>query len=133
MHPNLNIENPTLPFILIFVETSSYIAFITDAIHSYTPRYLSAHQITYSRTLSNPFSKSTKAIHRSVFTQEVIHIQTVASLGLVSPSVVNSWCHPSILPQWTLPNLPLLDHSKSSFTIPYRITYSNVCKNKFKS
>ena len=43
MHPHFNIESLTLPFTHIFFNASSYIAFITDTIHSST---LSAHQTT---------------------------------------------------------------------------------------
>ena len=52
----------SLSFTLPFVVASSYIAFITDTIHSSTPRYLSAQG-----TLSKAFSESIKAIHRSFF------------------------------------------------------------------
>ena len=51
----------SLPFNLTFVVASSYIALITDTIHSFTPKCLSAHQTTSLGTLSNAFSKSTKA------------------------------------------------------------------------
>ena len=42
-------------------------AFITDTIHSSTPRHLNAHQTTSLGTLSKAFSKSTKAIQSSLF------------------------------------------------------------------
>ena len=43
MHPHFNTDILSLPFTLTFVKASSYIAFITDTIHSSTPRYLGAH------------------------------------------------------------------------------------------
>ena len=41
--------------------------FITDTIHSSTPKHLKAHQTTSRGTLSKAFSRSTKAIQSSLF------------------------------------------------------------------
>ena len=49
--PTLTLEALiSLPFILNFVNESSYIAFITDTIYSSTPRYLRVYQITFRDT-----------------------------------------------------------------------------------
>src|SRR2546425_6076015 len=53
------------PFLLTAVVTPSYKLLITFTIHSYTPTCLRAHHKTSCGTLSNAFSKSTKAIHNS--------------------------------------------------------------------
>ena len=72
MHPNFYIKSLTLPFILTFVQASSYIAFITDSIHSSTPKYLNAHQttsrmckccVTYLLTYTYLLTKKTVQIH----------------------------------------------------------------------
>ena len=44
----------SLPFTLIVVVASSYMVFITDTIHSSTPKHLKAHQTTSQGTLSKP-------------------------------------------------------------------------------
>ena len=42
----------SLPFNLTFAVASSYITLITNTNHSFTPRYLSAHQTTSLDTLA---------------------------------------------------------------------------------
>ena len=63
MYPHLNIGSLPLPFNSAFVVPFSFIAHSTDTTHSSTLGYLSANQTPYRGTLSNAFSKSTKAIH----------------------------------------------------------------------
>ena len=107
-----------LPFILTFVEASSYIAFITDTIHSSTPRYLSIHQTTSRGTLSNAFSKSTKTIHRSLLFARYFSCswQTMKIASVMLFSAMNPNCMLSILTIFlTLPSIIL---SKPSLHTP---------------
>ena len=87
----------SLPFILTFVEASSYIAFITDTIHSSTAKYLNAHQTTSRSTLSNAFSKSTKNILSSSFfaryfscSWRTMKIASVVPLPAINPNCMLS-------------------------------------------
>ena len=76
MYPTLTLKALlSLSFNLTFVVASLHIAFITDTIHSSTPRYLSAHQTTSLGTLSNAFSKSTKVIRSSLFLFQIYLLQ----------------------------------------------------------
>src|SRR6267154_1169949 len=66
MYPNLDLKTFTCsPFILTDVVTPSYMLLIKLTSHSSTPTCLRAHHTTSRGTLSNAFSKSTKAIHNS--------------------------------------------------------------------
>src|SRR6267154_3968015 len=72
MYPTLT-SKPSLssPFILTDVVTPSYMLLITLTIHSSTPTCLRPHHTTSRGTLSEAFSKSTKAIHNSLLSKEL--------------------------------------------------------------
>ena len=102
MHPHSNIESFTLslPFTLTFVVAPSYIAHITDTIHSSTPSYLVAHQTTFWGTLLNAFSRSSKAIHKFFFFTRYFscswRIKKIAFVLLLTLRAINQNCLLSI-------------------------------------
>ena len=101
--PTLSLMVHALPFNLTCVVTSSYIALITDTIHSFIP---SAHQTTSRGTLSNAFSKSTKAIHRSLtnYGNCICRAPPCHTLELQNVIFYNLFTLPSI----TFQNLPCM-------------------------
>src|SRR6476619_5353895 len=86
------VEGPTLTAVV----APSYIVIITFTIHSSTPTFLRAHQTTSRGTLSNAFSRSTKAIQRTLFLARCLSKTNLKQLNdditkCISDHKTNQW------------------------------------------
>ena len=65
----------------MYVKTNllEYIPCTRRTIHSSTPSFLSAHQMTFLGTQSNAFSRSTKAINRNTI-RDIVELQWLEHL-----------------------------------------------------
>ena len=107
------------------LQTSSYMAYVTDTIHSSTPIHLNAHQTTSVGTLSKALSQSTKAIQSSLFLARYFscswRTMKIASVVLFPAIIPN--CMLSIFT--TFLNAPLNDSLKNHHGMFYQF-YSSV-------
>ena len=87
----------------------AYIPWTNRAIHSSTPSFLRAHQITFRRTRSNAFSRSTKAIKSLMFTARHISCSCWTTC-LVRPSTILSMIFMACSVSWGLDSCLCPEH-----------------------